>query len=106
MKKRYALLLLLIPIAARAAELEGSSLSGLWGVPFAGLLLSIALLPLLAPAFWHGHFGKVAAFWSVLLLASLALAGGPGVAWASFVHALLEEYIPFIVLLTALYTVA
>jgi Na+/H+ antiporter NhaD/arsenite permease-like protein len=106
MKKRYALLLLLIPIAARAAELEGSSLSGLWGVPFAGLLLSIALLPLLAPAFWHGHFGKVAAFWSVLLLASLALAWGPGVAWASLVHALLEEYIPFIVLLTALYTVA
>ncbi len=31
---------------------------------------------------------------------------GTGVAFGTFVHAMLEEYVPFIVLLTALYTVA
>ena len=40
--------------------MDGFALSPLWGVPFAGLLLSIALAPLLAPSFWHHHYGKVA----------------------------------------------
>ncbi len=77
-----------------------------WGLPFAGLLLSIALLPLLAPAFWHHHFGKVAAAWALLFLLPYAAAFGPAAAAHDLVHALLGEYIPFIVLLTALYTVA
>ncbi|KAB2894721.1 MAG: sodium:proton antiporter, partial [Burkholderiaceae bacterium] len=47
------------PAWAGAAELDGRTLSVLWGVPFAGILLSIALMPLLAPVFWHHHFGKV-----------------------------------------------
>ena len=106
MLKRYALLALLLPAAAHAADLDGGSLSAWWGLPFAGLLLSIALLPLCAPAFWHAHFGKVAALWAALLLVPLAVNLGAGVAWTSFMHAVIEEYIPFIVLLTALYTVA
>ena len=52
---------LLCPQLALAAELDGGQLSVLWGVPFAGILLSIAVFPLLAPTFWHHHFGKVAA---------------------------------------------
>lgn len=36
------------------------------GLPFVGMLLSIALMPLFSPKFWHHHFGKVAAFWSLL----------------------------------------
>ena len=31
-------------------------------IPFAGMLLSIALMPLIAADFWHHHFGKVSAF--------------------------------------------
>ena len=34
------------PALAAAAEFDGGSLSPFWGVPFAGILLSIALLPL------------------------------------------------------------
>ena len=49
---------LLAPALAQAAEFDGGTLSPSWGVPFAGLLLSIALMPLLAPVFWHHHFGK------------------------------------------------
>lgn len=99
-------LLALWPGFAAAAELDGGQLSVLWGVPFAGILLSIAVMPLLAPMFWHHHFGKVAAGWALAFLLPFAVAFGPGLAAASFVHALLAEYIPFIILLTALFTVA
>jgi Na+/H+ antiporter NhaD/arsenite permease-like protein len=75
-------------------------------VPFAGILLSIALMPLLVPIFWHHHFGKVTAAWSLAFLLPFALIFGPGVASVNFMHALLAEYIPFILLLTALFTVA
>ena len=95
-----------LPGLACAADIDGSRLSMLWGVPFAGILLSIALMPLLAPIFWHHHFGKVAAAWGLAFLLPFAVVFGPAVAGASFVHALLAEYIPFVILLTALFTVS
>jgi hypothetical protein len=37
----------------------------LWSAfPFIGILLSIALMPLLTPKFWHHHFDKVSLFWA------------------------------------------
>ena len=100
------LLLSLWPGQAFAADLDGSRLGALWGLPFAGLLLSIALLPQLAPGFWHHHYGKVAAAWALAFFLPFAVTYGAGLAAFSFMHALLEEYIPFILLLTALFTVA
>lgn len=94
------------PGLGMAAELDGSQLSVLWGVPFAGILLSIALMPLLAPVFWHHHFGKVAAAWALAFLLPFAMVFGPGMAAVGLAHAMLAEYIPFIILLTALFTVA
>ncbi|WP_395055558.1 sodium:proton antiporter [Polaromonas sp.] len=101
-----AALLFAWPGLALAADFDGSRLSPLWGVPFAGLLLSIALMPLLAPSFWHHHFGKVAAAWTLAFFIPFAATFGPSVAGISLVHALVAEYIPFIILLTALFTVA
>ena len=101
-----AALLACLPGLASAAELDGGSLSLWWGVPFAGTLMSIALLPLLVPIFWHHHYGKITAFWSLAFLLPFATVFGPGIATASFMHALLAEYIPFVILLTALFTVA
>ena len=98
--------LCLIPGLSFAATLDGSQLSTLWGLPFAGLLLSIALLPLLTPFFWHHHYGKITAAWALAFLLPFTVIYGPGMAGFSFMHALLEEYIPFILLLTALFTVA
>ena len=97
---------LMFPALASAAEFNGATLSPLWGVPFAGILLSIALMPLLAPAFWHHHYGKVAAAWALLFLVPFAVMYGAPLAGAQFVHAMVEEYVPFIILLTALFTVA
>jgi len=45
----------------------GRTLGLVWVLPFAGLLLSIAVAPLLTPHFWHGHYGKIAAFWGIFL---------------------------------------
>ncbi|WP_439588175.1 sodium:proton antiporter [Hydrogenophaga sp.] len=104
--RRLAFILALLPGFAQAADLDGSQLSVLWGVPFAGVLLSIALVPLLAPMFWHHHFGKVSAAWALVFLVPFAVVVGPGVAWTAVVHAMVAEYIPFIILLTALFTVA
>ena len=101
-----ALVLLPWPGLGIAAEFDGRQLSAAWGIPFAGILLSIALLPLLAPLFWHHHFGKVAAGWALAFLLPFAAVFGPSAAGANFVHALVAEYIPFIILLTALFTVA
>ena len=86
--------------------MNGAALSPLWVVPFAGILLSIALMPVTAPGFWHHHFGKTTAFWVGAFLVPFALYYGPGVAAHEVVHTLLAEYIPFIVLLVALFTVS
>jgi Na+/H+ antiporter NhaD/arsenite permease-like protein len=97
---------LIIPGEAHAAGLDGAALTWPYALPFAGLLLSIAIWPLLLPKIWHAHYGKIAAAWSVLALASLAWFGGAGLMSAALVHAMLAEYLSFIVLLFALYTVA
>ncbi len=102
----FRLLLPLLPGATWAADLNGSQLSALWALPFAGVLLSMALIPLKAPDFWHHHFGKVTLVWSLAFIVPFALVFGFGMAGAMVLHAAVAEYIPFIVLLTALYTVA
>jgi Na+/H+ antiporter NhaD/arsenite permease-like protein len=91
---------------ASAAEIDGSGLSAWWGLPFAGMLLSIAIMPLAAPRVWHHHFGKIAAGWALLFLVPFALSQGLANTGGVLAHVLLAEYIPFIVLLTALFTVA
>jgi len=94
------------PGLASAASIDGAALSAWWGLPFAGILLSIALFPLLAPIVWHHHYGKIAALWALAFLLPFAALYGPALAASNLVHALLAEYIPFIILLTALYTVS
>ena len=105
---RAAALLLLAasPGFAAAADFDGSQLGLAWAIPFAGLLLSIALMPLVVPAFWHHHFGKISAAWTLAFFLPFTYVYGVQAAGAGLVHALLAEYIPFIILLTALYTVA
>lgn len=86
--------------------LNGAELGLAWGLPFAGLLLSIAVMPLAAPAFWHHHFGKIAAAWALALLLPFALSFGLATTGGVLAHTVLEEYLPFTILLGALYTVA
>lgn len=101
-----AFALLLLPGLAQASAVDASAMSALWALPFAGLLLSIALMPLLLPQFWHHHYGKVTAAWALAFLLPYAARFGVDAAGASLAHALLADYLPFIILLTALFTVA
>jgi Na+/H+ antiporter NhaD/arsenite permease-like protein len=101
-----ATLVALAPGLATAESFDGARLNLMWAIPFAGILLSIAVMPLILPSFWHHHFGKVSAAWTLAFFLPFAYLFGINAAGVSLVHALLAEYIPFIVLLTALYTVA
>ena len=83
----------------------GTVLSAWWTIPFAGMLLSIALFPLFARHFWERHYAKVTLFWSLALaLPLLALHRAEGT--HHLIEVILVDYIPFIVILWALYTVA
>ena len=99
--------LVLIPdVALAAPALDGASMGWAWELPFIGILLTIATGPLLFPKFWHDHYGKIALGWSALTLAPLALFRGTPASLAAFVHAILGDYLSFIVLLFTLYVVA
>lgn len=104
---QYALALLsALSGSAVAAGFEGTHLGFAWSIPFMGMLLSIALCPLLVPSFWHHHFGKVSAGWALAFLIPFLLHYGIDETVDQATHALLLEYVPFIVVLFALYTVA
>ena len=115
MLKRWSLPLALLtvlalPVLAMASEghpsIPGAELSAVWVIPFVCMLLSIAIMPLALPHIWHHHFGKISVFWGLAFLIPCLMVYGFNVAFYEFLHAILLEYIPFIVLLFALFTVA
>jgi Na+/H+ antiporter NhaD/arsenite permease-like protein len=101
-----ASILVVADTAHAAAALDGTALRWPWALPFVGILLTIATGPLVFPKLWHRHYGKLAFVWSTLTGAPLAALYGTPAAVAAFVHAMLAEYLSFIVLLFALYVVA
>ena len=77
-----------------------------WAFPFIGILLSIAIFPLVNKHFWHENFGKISAFWALLFGLPFFIKEGVAVSTHWFLHAIFVEYIPFIVLLLALFTIS
>lgn len=101
-----AVLLAAAPVAASGAGVDGSQLSAWWVVPFVGILLSIAIAPVVVSEFWLHHFGKVTIFWTLAFLVPFALIYGLRIATQEVMHTVLLEYVPFMVLLLALFTVS
>lgn len=99
-------LFLFMPCISYAAEFSGEHLSLWWGVPFVGILLSIALFPLFMARLWHHHYGKIIAIWTSLFIIAALMTFGFELTVQITAHAILEEYIPFILLLLALFTVS
>lgn len=101
------------PATGHAAGEHGEDAHGelgkhlpLWSIiPFTGILLSIALFPLLAPHFWHRNFGKISAFWATLFALPFLLSYR-GEALHKILHIYIIDYIPFIILLLALFTIS
>ncbi len=110
MKKLTLLLFILSSMAFAAGDgtphLDGADLSIYWVIPFAGILLSIAIFPLVAPHFWHHHFGKISAFWAVLLIVPFLFKAGFSITLYELLHVGLLEYVPFIILLLSLFTIS
>lgn len=77
-----------------------------WLIPFIGILLSIAILPLINEHFWHKNFGKVSFLWALSFTLPFLFNYGFYVSLHFLVHAIFLEYIPFIVLLFALFTIS
>jgi len=112
------LLLAIIPVGLLASgsvtggsevnqfHLDGASLSVFWALPFIGILLSIAIFPLVTPQFWHHNFGKISFLWALLVMIPLFFVFGSSVATYNLLHTALLEYIPFIILLLSLFTIS
>lgn len=78
----------------------------LWScIPFVGILLSIAFVPMIAPRFWHHHFPKIAFGWGLLFALPFVMIYG-GIGLHEILHVMLGEYVPFIILLWGLFTVS
>ena len=93
-------------LAASNLHINGADLQFIWVLPFICMLLSIAVMPMTVPHFWEHHFGKISLGWGLAFLVPCAFVFGFDVALYQAWHAMILEYIPFIILLFALFTVA
>ncbi len=87
-------------------HIDGKNLSLLWITPFLGMLLSIALFPLLAPRVWNFHYGKISLFWWIVFFGAFCIKFSTGTGLFYLLEVYMLEFIPFITLLLALFTVA
>ena len=89
-------------VATSESTALGQQLSPLWVLPFAGLLLAIALLPLAVPHFWEkNRYKSLVAAGFAAPVAALLLTAQPGALLHTGV-----EYGAFIVLLGSLYVIS
>ncbi len=114
MKKLWALLsgalviFLSCPISVFAAE-KSSDVTGvpLWlCIPFAGLLLCIAVMPLVKGEWWESHQLLVVGFWILLLLIPFAIVYGGSMTAEVVLECFFNDYLTFIVLLFGLFCVS
>lgn len=75
-------------------------------IPFAGLLLSIAVMPLIKGEWWESHQPLVVGFWILLMLVPFAFVYGPHKAAETVLECTVNDYLTFIVLLFGLFCVS
>ena len=91
-------------VAAEQSQIPHSQLYE--ALPFAGLLLSIALGPIVAKRIWHVHYGWAAGAWALLALILMISSEGLAPTESALVRTILIDYLPFILMLFALYATA
>ena len=104
----FFMLFLLCPTAVWAAGESGTE-SGvpLWlCIPFAGLLLCIAVLPLVKGEWWEAHQPLVVVLWILVMVIPFALLYGVGSAAETVLECTVNDYLTFIVLLFGLFCVS
>ena len=104
----FFMLFLLCPTAVWAAGESGTE-SGvpLWlCIPFAGLLLCIAVMPLVKGEWWEAHQPLVVVLWILVMVIPFALLYGVGSAAETVLECTVNDYLTFIVLLFGLFCVS
>lgn len=94
------------PLLATGGNLPGQALSLWWGLPFVGMLLSLAFIPLLAAHIWENHYGKIALLWSFMTIFALVNFFGIDLASKEVAQTFFHHYLPFIIIISALYTIS
>lgn len=82
------------------------NISLLFCIPFAGMLLSIAVLPLIAAEWWEKNKKYMVILWSVLFLIPFAIKYSAGTMVETLLGIVFNDYLTFIVLLFGLFCVA
>ena len=107
--------ILLIPSLqplALAAEAAGETpalgkLLPMWmALPFVGILLSIALGPLVNAHWWEHNMAKVSLFWALAFFLPFAMLLDVSSAIYYSLHVYIIDYIPFIILLGSLFVIS
>lgn len=99
---------MMLPDAAFAAEEAplGERLP-IWSIiPFVGMLLSIAIFPLVKGEWWEANEGKVSVAWALVFIVPFFFAYGGQITVYELIHSIILDYWPFLLLLWALYAVA
>lgn len=93
--------------AEKGAEQElGNSLSLAYCIPFVGMLLCIAICPLVIGELWEKYKAVAVIFWSLAFLIPFAIGYGGSKTFEEFLEVIFGDYITFIVLLFGLFCVA
>ena len=102
-----ALLLIVFPAFSFAAEVTHENLGEhipIWScLPFVGMLLSIAIFPLVKPEWWEHHQLHAALFWALLFLIPFGFVYGGHILVFQVLETVLLDYLPFIILLFGLF---
>lgn len=111
--KRFISLLTLVVFAMllpTAAFAEGEALGDqlpIWSIiPFVGMLLSIAIFPLVKGEWWEKNQLWVALFWAAVFIVPFFIAFGAHITIYELIHTVALDYFPFLLLLIALYAAA
>ena len=75
-------------------------------IPFAGLLLCIAVMPLVKPEWWEKHQALAVIVWSLLFIIPSIVLNGAGETTETVLECIVNDYLTFIVLLFGLFCVS
>ena len=115
MKKLSALAAALLGVLAFSVTAMAESPAGATGtavpsllycIPFAGILLCIALFPLVKPTWWEEHQAPVVLAWSLAFIVPFVMGFGAHHTAEVVLEGLINDYLTFIVLLFGLFCVA
>ena len=104
----FLMLSLTCPVSVWAAGESGAKADvPIWlCIPFAGLLLCIAIMPLVKGEWWEAHQPLVVALWIIVLVIPFAVLYGVGDTVETVLECTVNDYLTFIILLFGLFCVS